>query len=155
MIAATALMASALIAGCQSAPPGNQQPSVKNAAPSPSATVAPSPGVPLSPQNGYVFIQTPSGQTRCQISTAEVDCEAPFATPPTIDGLPANGVRVTTSGQLAWVSGNLGDIPVVTIENRTYSAEGWTIIASDDGIRFTNDNTRHGMFVAIKKVEAF
>ena len=51
--------------------------------------------------------------------------------------------------------GNLGDIPVEPIDYRTYSAEGWTIVAQEDGTRFTNDGTGHGMFVNVSGVEAF
>jgi hypothetical protein len=172
LMAVGGLAAAALLAGCQSttvgAPQGNggnpteptlptSQPSRTSPtpSPSPSPTPSPPPAQALPPQNGYVFITTKSGQTRCQLSATEVDCEAPFTNAPVVDGVPANGVRVTASGQLGWVSGNLGDIPVVTIDYRTYSAVGWTIVASEDGTRFTNDATRHGMFVAIAKVEAF
>jgi hypothetical protein len=54
-----------------------------------------------------------------------------------------------------WIVGNLGDIPVVTIDYRTYSAVGWTIVATSDGTRFTSHRTKHGMFVSIEKVETF
>jgi hypothetical protein len=102
-----------------------------------------------------VFIETKSGQTRCQISAASVGCEAQFTNAPQVDGSPANGVEVTADGQLRWIVGNLGDIPVVPIDYRTYSAEGWTIVAAEDGTRFTNDATRHGAFVALQGVSAF
>lgn len=71
------------------------------------------------------------------------------------DGTRANGVNLSADGTVDWVLGNLGDIPVVTIDYRTYSAVGWTIVASSDGTRFTNDRTGHGMFVSIEKVETF
>ncbi len=170
----------ALLAGCQSTVEGNPQgngpnlteptfptsrPSRSSPTPTPTtpnprppsstASLAPPSAEALPPQNGYVFIETKSGQTRCQISASEVDCEAQFANAPVVDGLPANGVRVTAPGQLSWVSGNLGDIPVVTIDYRTYSAQGWTIVATEAGTRFTNDATGHGGFVAIQKVEVF
>ena len=32
---------------------------------------------------------------------------------------------------------------------------GWTIEASEDGTRFTNDGTGHGMFISVEGVEAF
>jgi hypothetical protein len=109
----------------------------------------------LPPQNGYVFIATKSGKTRCQISATNVGCEAQFANAPQVDGSTASGVEVTADGQLRWILGNLGDIPVVTIDYRTYSAQGWTIVATEDGTRFTNDSTRHGAYIAIQGVEAF
>lgn len=179
-MAGSVLAVSALLAGCQSTVPGDPQPNAQNPTeptfptsrpsrstpttppsasptptPRPSATAAPAPGEALPPQNGYVFIETKSGKTRCQISSQEVGCEAPFTNPPQVDGAPANGVEVTAQGQQRWIVGNLGDIPVVTIDYRTYSAEGWTIVGGEDGTRFTNDGTGHGMFVAIEKVDAF
>jgi hypothetical protein len=163
-----------LLAGCQSTVDGNPrgngpsptEPSFPTSQPSrttpttpsptPSGTTAAPPAAEaLAPQNGYVFIATKSGQTRCQISATEVDCEAPFTNPPTVNGAPANGVRLTAGGQVEWMSGNLGDIPVVTIDYRSYSAVGWTIVATEDGTRFTNDGTGHGMSVAIQGVQVF
>jgi hypothetical protein len=109
----------------------------------------------LPPENGYVFIETKSGKTRCQLSTAEVGCEAQFTNSPVLDGSHANGVRLTANGELSWLVGNLGDIPVVTLNYRTYKAVGWTIDAGEDGTRFTNDGTGHGMTVSIGGVQAF
>ncbi len=137
---------------------------------SPSATAAPGPGAPAAPtgptnpagaiplppdQNGYVFIETKSGVTRCQINKDAVGCEAPFTNSPLQDGEHANGVSVTTGGKVQWVLGNLGAIPTVKIDYQTYAAQGWTIIATADGTRFTNDQTKHGMFVSIDKVDTF
>lgn len=169
------LAAGTLLVGCQSTVDGNpqgsgpnateptfptSQPSRSSPAPTTTTTTTPIAATPpaaesLPPQNGYVFITTKSGQTRCQINTAEVACEAPFTSSPVVDGTPANGVRVTADGQLKWVLGNLGDIPVVPIDYRTYNAQGWTIVATEDGTKFTNDGTGHGMSVAIGGVEAF
>jgi hypothetical protein len=109
----------------------------------------------LPPENGYVFIETKSGKTRCQIDADSVGCEAAFTSSPVIDGTQANGVRLTTDGKMQWIVGNLGDIPVVTLDYRIYSAEGWTIVATEQGTRFTNNRTHHGMFVSIEKVETF
>lgn len=179
-VAAGVLAVSALLSGCQSvidgrpvsSPDSFAEPSFPtprptrspNAAPPPK-TITPSPpgtatGAPpgaetLTPENGYVFIETKSGQTRCQISRSEVGCEAQFTNSPIIDGLPANGVRVTAGGQLKWVLGNLGDIPAKTLDYRTYTAEGWTIEASSSVTRFTNHRTGHGMSVAVEGVQAF
>ena len=129
--------------------------------PLPSPTPSSSPSAPpanqtLDPnQRGYVFIETKSGRTRCQISRTAVGCEAQFANPPVRDGVPANGVNVTSDGKIRWLVGNLGDIPTVTLDYRTYEAVGWTIAAGDSGTRFTNDRTGHGMFVSVERVEAF
>lgn len=127
---------------------------------SPTPSPPPSPRPPagaevLPPQNGYVFIETKSGKTRCQISSDAVGCEAPFIDPPMVDGTPANGVRTTDNGEISWVVGNLGAMPVVTLDYRVYHAVGWTIEASSTGTRFTNDSTGHGMTVSIESVQAF
>ena len=62
---------------------------------------------------------------------------------------------LNADGTVTWVSGNLGDIPTVPLEYRTYTALGWTIEASEAGTRFTNDGTGHGMFVRIEGVETY
>ena len=137
---------------------------------SPAPTASPAPGLPTMPanptapagaiplppdQNGYVFIETKSGTTRCQINKDTVGCEAPFTNSPMQDGEHANGVSVDSRGKVQWVLGNLGAIPTVTIDYKTYAAQGWTINATTDGTRFTNDQTGHGMFVSIEKVNTF
>ncbi|MCK0175528.1 hypothetical protein [Mycolicibacterium sp. F2034L] len=179
LIAATVLTVGALLAGCSSditgtpvtSPDSPTEPSVPTSrptrtpttAPSPSpspSTPAPAPTSPgpaeaLAPQNGWVFIETKSGKTRCQLSTGEVGCEAPFTDAPIIEGIPATGVRLTAAGDLEWVVGNLGDIPAVTLDYRIYSAVGWTIDAGENGTRFTNDSTGRGMVVSVEGVETF
>lgn len=131
-------------------PPPARQPS-----PTPSPT-APAGALPLSPNDkGYVFIETKSGQTRCQINSDSVGCEAQFTNSPMQDGEHANGVNITATGNVHWVLGNLGDIPTVTIDYRTYDAQGWTIVADQSGTRFTNNRTDHGMFVSIERVDTF
>jgi hypothetical protein len=130
-------------------------------APKPSQPAPPSANPPAGPislppnENGYVFIETKSGQTRCQINARAVGCEAQFTDSPVQEGERANGVNVTADGSVQWVLGNLGDIPTVTIDYLTYAAEGWTIAASESGTRFTNDSTGHGMFVSIEHVDTF
>lgn len=104
---------------------------------------------------GYVYIETQSGVTRCQISADTVGCESEFTDSPLVDGEPANGVEVSASGDNRWVLGNLGAIPTVTIDYTTYYAVGWTIEAGSDGTRFTNDETGHGMFVSTERVDFF
>ncbi|MBV9089893.1 MAG: hypothetical protein JO044_08335 [Mycobacteriaceae bacterium] len=122
----------------------------------PSAPATGAPPIALAPDSsGYVFIETKSGGTRCQISRLDVGCEAEFANSPVQHGEPANGVHVTADGQLRWVLGNLGDIPAVTLDYQTYHALGWTIDAASSGTRFTNDRTGHGMFVSIEAVNGF
>ena len=124
--------------------------------PAPGGPSAPAGAIPLPPDpNGYVFIETKSGVTRCQINKDTVGCEAPFTNSPLQDGEHANGVSITSTGSVQWVLGNLGAIPTVTIDYKTYAAQGWTISATADGTRFTNDHTGHGMFVSVDKVNTF
>lgn len=174
-MSATAALTAALLAGCDSTMPGNPKSGLPSGETSATSTPTPSgkairpvpvnpipvpSAVPpnaqvLAPQNGYVFIATKSGQTRCQLSKAEVDCESAFTNAPKVNGESANGVRVTAAGELSWVVGNLGAIPTVTIDYQTYSAVGWTILAGAEGTRFTNAGTGHGMFVSTAGVKAF
>lgn len=122
----------------------------------PTGPATPAGAIPLPPDSsGYVFIETKSGVTRCQINNDSVGCEAPFTNSPLQDGEHANGVNVTSTGSVQWVLGNLGAIPTVTIDYKTYAAQGWTINATADGTRFTNDHTGHGMFVSVDKVNTF
>jgi hypothetical protein len=140
--------------------PSRTPPVTPSPTPSPPGTPTTSgprpPGQTLDPnEQGYVFIETKSGKTRCQISRTAVGCEAQFAHPPVKEGVPANGVNITSEGNLRWLVGNLGDIPTVALDYRTYQAVGWTIAAGASGTRFTNDRTGHGMFVSIERVESF
>jgi hypothetical protein len=132
-------------------------PSTTSAAPTaPASPTTPGGAIPLPPdQNGYVFIETKSGSMRCQINKDSVGCEAPFKNSPLQDGEHTNGVSITTDGSVQWVLGNLGAIPTVTIDYKTYDAQGWTIAATVEGTRFTNNHTGHGMFVSIEQVNTF
>lgn len=182
-LAGAALLAAACLAGCGNTTAGNPvcpgcgtnaEPNFPTSRPSatppptvalppPSLTVAPgtptapSPGTQTLPANdrGYVFVETKSGKTRCQLNSQSVGCESQFENSPEVDGAPANGVSVTSGGTVHWVLGNLGDIPAVTLDYRTYAAAGWTIAADASGTRFTNDATGHGMFVAVEGVQSF
>jgi hypothetical protein len=174
---AAALACTAALVGCQSTIEGTAtrepesfaepdfptpRPSRPTAAPpstiepTQSPTSPPQPGGEvLQPLNGVVYIETKSGKTRCVIDEREVGCEAAFTNAPDVDGLPANGVRLSAGGQISWVLGNLGAIPAVTLDYRTYSALGWTIDASAQGTRFTNDGTGRGMAISVEGVEGF
>lgn len=176
-VIAGVIACAAVLTGCQSTTEGTAtrnpdsfaepdfptpRPSRPTAAPPSTIEPPPSPTAPgppggevLEPQNGLVFIQTKSGKTRCQLDEQEVGCEAAFTNAPDVDGQPANGVRLSTDGEISWVLGNLGAIPAVTLDYQTYSAVGWTIDASEEGTRFTNDSTGHGMTISVEGVEAF
>ena len=169
------MLSAALLSGCHSTTQGNPvgssgsgptepsfpkaKPSIPSPSPSgppPSSGNPPAGAIPLPPdQSGHVFIETKSGQTRCQIDNDSVGCEAQFTNSPMQEGERANGVNITANGDVQWVLGNLGDIPTVTIDYLTYDAAGWTVAATESGTRFTNQHTGHGMFVSIEKVDTF
>ena len=106
-------------------------------------------------ETGFVYIETKSGKTRCQISSDKVSCESEFTATPTVEGQPANGVEVTSDGAHRWVLGNLGAIPTTSIDYATYHALGWTIEADSSGTRFTNDASGHGMSVNTEGADFF
>lgn len=129
-----------------------------SARPTPSTPAPPAPAgaIPLpADANGYVFIETKGEDARCQINQDSIGCEAAFTNSPLQDGEHANGVSMTAGGKLDWVLGNLGNIPTVPIDYKTYDAQGWTIVSSAEGTRFTNRGTGHGIFVSITKVTTF
>lgn len=164
------LVAGAAAAGCSSTVDGVAtcpgcgtagEPEFPTPRPRPSESTAPTTtpapgGETLSPNAaGYVYIETQSGLTRCQISADTVGCESQFSDAPTIGGEQATGVEVSADGGNRWVVGNLGAMPTVSIGYATYQAVGWTIEAGSDGTRFTNGATGHGMFVSTEGVEFF
>jgi len=110
--------------------------------------------LPATP-SGYVYIETKSGLTRCQISGDAVGCESNFTNAPNVNGIPANGVEITSGGTMRWVLGNLGAIPTTPLDYAVYHAVGWTIDASSAGTRFTNDASSHGMFISTEGVQVF
>jgi hypothetical protein len=58
-----------------------------------------------------------------------------------------------------WAQGNIAagsGVNYLTLNyGQTHHLEGWTINPSEDGTRFTNDATGHGMFVSIDDVYSF
>ena len=141
-----------------SPPPTAALPTTTAAPPStsPATPERPTGGQTLPPNaSGYVYIETRSGKTRCQISADNVGCESDFSEAPVVDGQPATGVEVSAGGSNRWVLGNLGAMPTTTIDYDTYSAVGWTIVADSTGTTFTNDDTGHGMFISTDRVDFF
>ena len=144
--AALLLASIALIAACSSTvdgrpiavSQGGAEPAFPHRRPSMSPPATPTPQLPtqsaphtpadaieLPPDSdGYVFIETKSGTTRCEIDTDSVGCEAPFTDSPIKDGEHANGVSISADGEVEWVLGNLGAIPVATLDYHTYSGQG-------------------------------
>ena len=176
-VAVVWLMTAAVAAGCSTTTDGaarcpgcgpGGEPSFPTSrptvAPPTSATPTPTPtqsppfggGQTLAPSDsGYVYIETKSGLTRCQINAQTVGCESDFTNPPVVNGEPANGIELTAGGSVRWIAGNLGDIPTTPLDYAIYHAVGWTIDASSDGTRFTNDGTSHGMFISTEGVKVF
>ncbi|NMD55625.1 MULTISPECIES: hypothetical protein [Tsukamurella] len=107
--------------------------------------------------NGFTFIQTRSGRTRCQVSETSAGCQLVFdqPRPRTESGDEANGVNVTSGGDLSYVLGNLGAIDPETLDYKTYTARGWFIVANEYGTAFTHRTTGHGMVVSSRGAEAF
>ena len=118
---------------------------------------------PTAGHDAKVNTQTPP--MLCQIGSDDADpgigpnvvCQGSFVQ------APAGGddqAFVTASGQFTYRSANIGigypHAPFDTlIPGQTYHIQGWTVAASGDGIRFTNDGTQHGMFVSIDNVSRF
>lgn len=101
---------------------------------------------------GQVYIVTSAG-LRAMIDAQAVCCEAQFTCSPDVDGQPANGVRAGADGTLAWVLGNLGNIPVVDLTPGTYDALGWNITVTDDGsLRATSTGTGRSVAIATDDV---
>lgn len=137
--------------------PTTSPPTTASSLPSPTNSTKRPAGGEVLPANeaGYVYIETKSGRTRCQISADTVGCESDFGNAPIVNGQPATGVEVSAGGSSRWVLGNLGAMPTTTIEYATYSAVGWSIVADSTGTTFTNDSTGHGMFVSTDRVDFF
>lgn len=131
---------------------------VRNATPpnysliSTSAPPAPSP-IPLAPNDqGYVRIETKSGSTGCSINRELVACQTSSDNWRS-DGRLYHTASVSSGGEFHWVDADLGELQGhVTLDYQTYSAQGWTIVATSGGTKFTNDHSGHGMSVSDQKV---
>jgi len=116
------------------------------------------PAIPLTPNDqGYVRVQTKSGSTSCSINAELVACRTNANNWPTMpDGQHYHVASINANGEFHWVNADLGLLEgKVTMDYQTYSAEGWTIVASPDGTKFTNDRTGHGMSVDTQSVTPF
>lgn len=116
------------------------------------------PAIPLTPNaQGYVRVETKSGLTACSINTDLVACQTQADNwPMTPGGQHYHAVSVTSDGQLNWVEADLGALEGrVALDYLTYSGQGWTIVASSDNTRFTNDHSGHGMSVSTQGVTSF
>jgi hypothetical protein len=124
-------------------------------------------------------VRTQSGNTRCEVGSDTVVCQylpgfsqAPVEPPSNCPPPPGTYLRctsgihwdlavVTSAGAFKWDDGNIPGTPqamandVVLNYGQTYHVQGWTIVPNEDGTRFTNDGTGHGMFVSIDNVSSF
>jgi hypothetical protein len=109
---------------------------------------------PTSGHDAKVRTQTPP--MLCEIGSDDdtpgigpnVVCQGSFAQATPDD----DQAYVTASGQFSYRTANIGvgyDHPPfdTLLAGQTYQIQGWTIVAGDDGIRFTHDDTGHGMFI--------
>lgn len=107
---------------------------------------------PLLPDDyGQVYVRSADG-IRCVITTTDICAQYDvFAEAPQIDGQSANGVRVSSEGELTWVLGDLGDIPVIDLSGTyEYTANGWDFTSRDGALRLVHAGTGHGVLVTIQ-----
>jgi hypothetical protein len=106
--------------------------------------------------DGSIAVATASGSVRCLVKWGWVGCETSSKNwPPHSDGTVFHGVTCDANGTVRWADGQIGDSTTTTIGGHAYQALGWTIRSIEDGLRFTNDNTRHGMSVNSQEVKGF
>lgn len=121
------------------------------------AAITSAPVASADPTTGHdakVNIQTP--RMLCEIGSDDatpgigpnVICQRSFVQAPAED----DQAFITASGQFSYRSANIGigynHAPFDTlVPGQTYHIQGWTAVAADNGIRFTNDGTAHGMFI--------
>jgi len=109
----------------------------------------------------YTYVRTESGKVRCVVSAQWVTCESSGFPQAPIDssGLHFNDAKITASGGFEWLNANIGGAALqndlILNYGQTQHIQGWTILPSSDGTRFTNDATGHGMFVSIQDVHSF
>ncbi len=117
-------------------------------------TVAPSASAdPTVGHDAKVNVRTPP--MLCEIGSDDAEpgigpnviCQGPFVQAPGDDQ-----AFVTAAGEFRYRGANIGvgyDHPPfdTLVPGQTYHLQGWTVVARDDGIRFTNDGTWHGMFI--------
>ncbi|OBG80816.1 hypothetical protein A5699_10080 [Mycobacterium sp. E802] len=108
-------------------------------------------------QRGQIAVTTQSGSISCLIEPGRTACETPAGNwPRHEDGTPYHSFRFHASGEIEWVDGQMGDLARATLDaGGKYRAFEWRIIAVDDGIALTNDQTGRGVRVTPEGVEGF
>jgi hypothetical protein len=133
----------------------------------------PAPVEPGAVSASSQYVRTQSGRVRCvlvpETADGSVICETSGPAPDnkgflqapmsSIPGVHWHNATVTGAGDFKWGDGNIGgshpEDDVVLAYGQTFRINGWTILPSSDGTRFTNDRTGHGMFVSIENVSSF
>jgi hypothetical protein len=111
------------------------------------------------------YVRTESGKVRCDVQPDSVGCQYlpgfPQAPVDNWGGHP-DIAKLTSGGAFSWMEGNLAtggsadpQNDVILNYGQSYATQGWTILPSSDGTRFTNDGTGHGMFVSVDNVSSF
>lgn len=132
---------------------------------------------PPAVADGGQYVRTQSGKVRCWVTASGmgtgvkgpvVICEA--SGPENVGFLQApmygygsmhyTGAVVDGAGNFSFQGGgNIGganlDDDLVLSYGKSYNIQGWTIVSSPGGTRFTNNATGRGMFVSIENVYSF
>jgi len=146
-------------------------PARSQAAPAPAPVGQPVPNPYSGPGQN---VKTASGRVQCYVTAtgegtgnhrptvicvAGSEKDAGFLQAPmTTYGEHYHAAVTDASGNFSFQDGgNLGDSTNALVLNygQTYHLQGWTITASVQGTRFTNDQTGHGMFVSIENTYPF
>jgi len=121
------------------------------------AALAVAPPATADPTTGHdAKVNTQIPRMLCEIGSDDANpgvgpnvvCQGSFVRAPADD----DQAFVTASGQFSYRSANIGvgydHAPFdMLVPGQTYHIQGWAVVARNDGIRFTNDGTGHGMFV--------
>jgi hypothetical protein len=116
------------------------------------------------------YVRTQSGLVRCLVTsndqvrgggpTVACDYDRGFQKAPVSrdDNKHLEIAVVDASGKFFWDRGDIGGTPqndVQLVTGQTLHIQGWTVAPVSDGTRFTNDGSRHGLFVRVDEVSPF
>jgi hypothetical protein len=121
--------------------------------------------VPWAAATSEQYVRTQSGKVRCGVHSDRVACQyLPGFPQAPVDnwGSHPDIANVTSGGAFSWMEANLATQGTAALQNdvilnygQSYDMQGWTMLPSSDGTRFTNDATDHGMFVSVDNVSSF
>jgi hypothetical protein len=106
---------------------------------------------------GYVRVQTETKKVWCSLTIDLVACHSSGANwPRHPDGTPLAAVSVTAAGDFETVDADLGQLAgLITLDVRSYIAQGWSLTASGTGVEFINQQSGHGMNLGEDGVRSF